>query len=212
VSLGEGPAVGSVATATAGFRSQFYGVVDDVREGGEGSPLVTAGLIDVGRSAWGERPTRIGGRRWQRPTVDVGSLGDEVRPWFEARLVPKLLVATQTKVVEAVVDETGELLPSVPVISVEAPAERLWDLAAALMAPPVTAWLLERTIGSGLSVDAVRLSAKLLLQVPLPTDRRAWTAARKALRQGDLDRFAVAACRAYAADEALAGWWRDRLP
>lgn len=212
VDLGAGPTVGSIATATAGFRSQFYGVVDHVTEGGTGSPLVTAGLIDVGRCAWGERSTRIGGRTWQRPTLDVGSLADDVRPWFEARRVPKLLVATQTKVVEAVVDEAGSLLPSVPVISVEGPVDRLGDLAAALMAPPVTAWLLERSIGSGLSADAVRLSAKLLLQVPLPTDRRAWTSAHKALQRGDLERFAVLGCRAYAADESLAAWWLDRLP
>ena len=216
VDLGDGPTVGSLATATAGFRSQFYGVVDHVAEGGDGAPLVTAGLIDVGRSAWGDRSTRIGGRTWERPTLAVDDLDDEVRAWFAARLVPKLLVATQTKVVEAVVDEAGELLPSVPVISVEAPADRLWDLAAALMAPPVTAWLLERTIGSGLSVDAVRLSAKLLLRVPLPTDRRAWTAACKALQRGDLDRFSRHACRSNRVPEAevdeLLAWWSARIP
>jgi len=216
VELGEGPTVGSVATATAGFRRQFYGVVDHVAERGPGQPLVTAGLIDPLHCAWGERPTRIGGRRWERPTLDVQALDDDVRPWFEARLVPKLLVATQTKVVEVVVDEAGELLPSVPVISVEAPADRVWDLAAALSSPPVTAWLLERTIGSGLSADAVRLSARLLLEVPLPTNADAWTVATHALRAGDLTRFGRLACQAYRVDEAevdgLLSWWSARLP
>jgi SAM-dependent methyltransferase len=212
VRLGGGPTVGSLATATAGFRAQYYGVVDHVTEGGHGSPLVTSGLIDVGSCAWGGRTTRIGRRTWTRPTLDVDLLDEPARSWFTARRVPKLLVATQTKVVEAVVDEHGDLLPSVPVISVEAPADRLWDLAAALMAPPVTAWLLERTIGSGLSADAVRLSAKLLLQVPLPTNRRAWTAARRELERGDRTGFAVQGCRAYGEDDQLAGWWLGRLP
>jgi hypothetical protein len=148
--------------------------------------------------------------------VDTAVLTGRAAAWAARTDRPKLLVATQTKVVEAVVDEDGELLPSVPVISVEAPAERLWDLATALMAPPVTAWLLERTIGSGLSADAVRLSAKLLLDVPLPTDRRAWTAARTALQHGDLDRFARQACRSYRIPEAevdgLLAWWSARLP
>ena len=212
VDLGDGPTVGSLAIATAGFRAQFYGIVEHVTEDGDGSPLVTAGLIDPVHCAWGERPTRIGGRAWERPTVDLDRLEPGLRTWFTARKVPKLLVATQTKAVEVVVDEAGELLPSVPVVSVEAPADRLWDLAAALTAPPVTAWVLERTIGSGLSADAVRLSAKLVLQIPLPTDRRAWTAATKALRAGDLERFAPLACRAYGVDEALVPWWRSRLP
>jgi hypothetical protein len=59
--LGAGPTVGSMATATAGFRHQFYGLLDHVTEDGSGSPLVTAGLIDPVHCAWGERTTRIGG-------------------------------------------------------------------------------------------------------------------------------------------------------
>lgn len=216
VELGGGPTLGSLATATAGFRSQFYGLLDHVAEDGAGAPLITSGLIDPVHCAWGERPTRIGGRTWSRPTVDVDALDEPLQTWFGARRVPKLLVAGQTKVVEVVVDERGDLLPSVPVVSVEAPVEHLWDLAAALSAPPVTAWLLERTIGSGLSADAVRLSAKLLLQVPLPTDRRAWTASRKALQGGDLPTFGRLACQAYRiADDEVGGllaWWSGRLP
>jgi hypothetical protein len=211
VDLGDGPTVGSMATATAGFRAQFYGIVDHVREGGDGPPLVTVGLVDPLHCAWGERSTRIGGRAWEHPTLDLDALEPGLQTWFRARQVPKLLVATQTKVVEVVVDETGELLPSVPVISVEAPADRLWDLAAALSAPPVTAWVLERTLGSGLSADAVRLSATLVTQVPLPTDEAAWSDATAALRAGDLDAFAPLACRAYGTED-LSDWWRSRLP
>jgi len=138
--------------------------------------------------------------------------------------VPKLLVASQTKVVEVVVDEAGALLPSVPVVSVEASVEHLWDLAAALSSPPVTAWCVERSLGSGLSADAVRLSAKLLLEVPLPTDRRAWTWAAKTLRAvpGAADRrqtlldYARLSCQAFRVPDgeldALLAWWSHRLP
>jgi hypothetical protein len=224
VDLGEGPRVGSLATATAGFRHQFYGLLDHVAEDGPGSPLVTAGLIDPLHCAWGERTTRIGGKSWARPTVEVDDLDPALRDWFAARGVPKLLVASQTKVVEVVVDEAGALLPSVPVVSVEAPVEHLWDLAAALSSPPVTAWCVERSLGSGLSADAVRLSARLLLEVPLPPDRRAWTQATQALRavptapdrrQALLD-FGLISCRAYRVEEGgvdgLLGWWSRRLP
>lgn len=224
VDLGDGPTVGSTATAAAGFRHQFYGVLEHVTEDGLGSPLVTAGLIDPLHCAWGERTTRIGGRVWQRPTVDVDRLDPALRQWFSARRVPKLLVAGQTKVIEVVVDETGVLLPSVPVIAVEAPADRLWALAAALSSPPVAAWAVERALGTGLSADTIRLSAKLLLEVPLPTDRRAWTRATKALQEvgGAADPKAALvaygrhACRAYGVDEGgadgLLAWWSRRLP
>jgi hypothetical protein len=82
----------------------------------------------------------------------------------------------------------------------------------------------ERTLGSGLSADAVRLSAKLLLEVPLPTDRRAWTRATKALRAvpGAADRrqtlldYARVSCQAYRVPdgevEGLLAWWSGRLP
>ena len=224
VNLGDGPTVGSLAIATAGFREQFYGLLDHVIESGPGRPLVTAGLIDPLHCAWGERTTRIGGRTWTRPTVDPEVLEPGLAEWFAARLVPKLLVASQTKVVEVVVDDAGALLPSVPVVSVEAPIEHLWDLAAALSSPPVTAWCVERSVGTGLSADAVRLSAKLLLAVPLPTDRRAWTRATKALRAvpDALDRraalvdFGRLSCAAYRVDEGgadgLLAWWSHRLP
>lgn len=224
VDLGDGPTVGSLATATAGFRHQFYGLLDHVTEDGSGAPLVTAGLIDPVHCAWGERTTRIGGRTWSRPTVDPDALEPGLGEWFAARLVPKLLVASQTKVVEVVVDEVGALLPSVPVVSVEASVEHLWDLAAALSSPPVTAWCVERSLGSGLSADAVRLSAKLLLEVPLPTDRRAWTRAAKTLRAvpGAADRrqtllaYARLSCQAFRVPDgevdALLVWWSHRLP
>jgi N-6 DNA Methylase len=212
VDLRSEPTIGSLATATAGFRPQFYGLAGHVREDGPGPRLVTAGLIDPLRCRWGERPTRFAGRTWQRPTVDLDGLDPELRRWFEARRVPKLLVATQTRVIEALVDEVGTLLPSVPVISVEAPADRLWDLAAALLAPPVSAWALARVLGTGLSSDAVRLSARLVLQIPLPSDAGAWAEAADALRRHELIEYGRLACRAYGADPVVADWWAARLP
>ncbi len=133
-------------------------------------------------------------------------------------------MAGQTKVVEVVVDEAGLLLPSVPVIAVEAPSEHLWDLAAALSSPPVAAWAFERALGTGLSADTIRLSAKLLLEVPLPTDRRAWTRATKALQAVNaapdcheaLVAYGALACHAYRVDDGgadgLLAWWSRRLP
>jgi hypothetical protein len=212
VRLPAGPAVGSLGRATAGFRKQFYGLVGHVEEDGAGPRLVTAGLIDPARCAWGERPCRFAGQAWQRPTVVLDELEPALRAWVEARLVPKLVIATQTRVLEAAVDEDGTLVPSTPVIALEAPLEHLWDLAAVLHAPPVTAWLLARALGTGLSADAVRVTARQVEAIPLPSDRAAWTAATDALRAGDLERYGPRACRAYGVDEGLARWWAARRP
>jgi hypothetical protein len=85
--------VGDVAAVTADFRDEFYEVASLVEEGGEGAPVITSGLIDVGRVRWGEANATIARRRFRRPTVSTSALSDRLR----ARLVPKVVVATQTR-------------------------------------------------------------------------------------------------------------------
>jgi hypothetical protein len=202
--------VGDLATATAGFRDEFYGIAAVVTDGGPGHPVVTSGLIDPGRVGWGQRPARIAGTRFTRPTVDRARLDRPLAAWVSARLVPKVLVATQTRVVEAAPDPAGELVPLTPVLSVTPadPAD-VWRLAAALTSPVVTAWALRTAGGSARSADAVKLSARQVLDAPLPGDRGAWAEAAAALEAGD-----VASCaRALSGTHhRLFGWWQARLP
>jgi len=200
--------VGDLATATAGFREEFYALAAAATDGGDGSPLVTSGLIDPGTLRWGTRPARIGGRRFQRPTVDVDALDGRIRSWAAARQVPKVLVATQTRVLEAAPDPGGRTVPLTPVVAVvpRDPAD-VWRVAAALTAPAATAWALRHYGGTGLGRASVRLSASQLLAVPLPTDADAWDAAAAALAAGDVD-----ACAALLATGAELDWWRARRP
>jgi hypothetical protein len=186
-----------------------------VREGGARGldgvrPLITSGLVDLGRVAWGERPCRVGGRRWHRPVVDASALQGRAAQWAARTAVPKLLVATQTRVVEVVVDEEGHLLPAVPLVVVLAPPEELWRLAAALAAPAVTCWLLRRTSGAALAREALRVSAPVLRAVPLPAGEEAWTQGATALRGGELDRFVEAMASAYGVGPEVGDWWRAR--
>jgi hypothetical protein len=225
--------VGDLADATAGFRDQFYGLrpfVASASNGGVTGPrLLTSGAIDPVHELWPHRPVTFAGERLERPVVDLERLRDEapsLARWAEPVLVPKLLVATQTRVVEVVVDERGDRWPSVPVIAVTAPAEHLWSLAAALSSPAVSAWCMRRHAGAALSRDAVKLSAKQVLDVPLPPDEHAWAdgaallrAAGVAADAGDatgwrraLGDFAAVMCRAYRVDDTVAQWWLDRLP
>lgn len=220
------PSAGTIArlaTATAGFRQHHYALAAHVVEHEDGlARVATTGLIDPGHIVWGERPARIGGRRWQRPAVDLtGVAADDpaVASWFRARLQPKVLVAPQTRVVEAAVDHAGVYLPATPLVAVEPrtdvddPDLAPWLVAAALSAPPVTAWALAVTAGTARSRNALKLSARQVLSVPLPPDGTTWRAAAEALRSGvPVSALAEDLSAAYGvpADDRVVAWWGER--
>lgn len=211
-----------LADVVAGFRSEYYGLVGHVREAAADpvAPLVTCGLIGLGTTTWGARPARFAKQRWQRPEVDV----DAVRPasarmgrWLDRVRRPKVVVASQTRLIEAAPDHSGTWVPSTPAISVVPRDTRdVARLTAALCAPPVAAWALHRAVGTGLSPDAIRVSAPLLTDVPLPTDDQAWATATALLAAGELDRYGAVATAMYALPTDRAAtverWWADRRP
>jgi hypothetical protein len=182
-----GGRLGDHARVTAGFRDQFYGMAPCVREAeGPDDPrprLVTSGLIDPGLDAWGRRPARIARRSWDAPVLqhDLLDPDERVGRWVAARLVPKVVVASQTKVVEATLDLVGRVIPSPPTVSVEAPATELPRMMAVLLAPATTAWLHRRAAGTGLAPDSLRVSRAHLAELPLPGDRVAWDEATELL-------------------------------
>ncbi len=200
--------VGDIASVAADFRDEFYEIASLVEEGADGAQVVTTGLIDPGRSRWGEVPATIAGRRLMRPTVNVPALSARLRD----RLVPKVVVATQTRVIEAAVDATGAWLPATPVISVVAESSRLWPIAAALNSPPLSAWAATQHLGAARSSTALKLSAREVRTLPLPARSSTWDQAAAALQASDLLRSAQLMCEAYGVDEAVFRWWKDRLP
>ncbi len=226
---------GSVAKATADFRDQYYGLRGHVSEAPpEGPdaghvPLVTTGLIDPATSAWGRRGVRYDRRRWERPQVDLQSLTSKTKlgPWADARLVPKILLATQTRVLEVYVDEIGELLPMTPLITVVPhDDDMIWHLAAALASPVTTAIAAGRYFGVARSTTAIKLAASQVAMLPVPEPGTAWDDAAEAIRTAhDADdptrrrefllAGAAASCRAYGCDTTTVrrfmDWWTDRL-
>jgi hypothetical protein len=206
--------LGDLATATAGFRQHFYGLAPFVTDDGDGPPLVTTGLIDAGHCAWGERPARFAKRRFAAPRVDLEALGRDdpaLAEWARGQLRPKVLVASQTKVIEAAVDAAGTWIPSVPVVSVHPRrVDDLWAVAAVLLAPPVSAWAAHRHLGSGLGPTSLRLRASEVLDLPLPL--RPLTRAAGLLRAGEIDAAGVELCGVYGLSgpvrESVLSWWR----
>jgi hypothetical protein len=144
------------------------------------------------------------------------------RRWVARTGGPKVLVATQSRVVEPAVDEGGTWVPSVPAIAV-VPTEpgELWRLAAALASPAATVWLLRRAPGVALARGALKVAARDVAELPLPADAAAWDDAAVALRAlatadgtpgGDaLEAFVAAAAAAYGSPPEVVAWWRVRL-
>lgn len=204
----------NIAGCTADFRDQYYGLVDAVADGADGPPLVTSGLIDAAQCYWGSRSTRFAKQRFEAPRVDLARLTPALQTWARTRLVPKVLVATQTKVIEAVVDEQGEWLPSVPVISVvpHDPAD-VWRVAALLTSPVASAWIVTQRVGTGLSAHAIRVTASDLARLPLPSDASAWQEAASALQRGDVLDCGRRVLDAYGFSQRddLYRWWAERV-
>lgn len=229
-----------VALATADFRDQYYGLRGAIvenrdlrarkRDGGRFPRVITCGSIDLAHERWGERPTRIHGRVWEAPRADLSVLEREAAlgRWARSRLVPKVLLATQTRVLEVIVDEDGTALPCTPVITlVPTRGLDLWRLAAAVASPVACAIAMRDYGGAALSASAIKLSAKQTLTLPVPEDDEAWTRGGDALRRASvadspaaralaLAAFASVMVTAYGlpADQAgaIERWWIGRLP
>jgi hypothetical protein len=224
--------VAEIATATSGFRDEYYALRDAASESDDplDPPLVTVGMIDPFELRWGTARHRLGGESVSRPRVDLEALGAAapgVARWVGLRRRPKVLVATQTKVVEAVVDPAGDWIPMTPVISVEPiDAADVWHLAAALSAPPVSAVVASEHLGSGRAAGSLRWSARGVAAARLPVDRAAWDRGADIVRHLSVEGGPVGArdaafeelarvmtvAHGLAEDHAVVSWWSDRRP
>jgi SAM-dependent methyltransferase len=208
--------LGQRAGINANFRDEYYALVPAVGEGGDGPPLVTSGLIDPGVCLWGRRPMRFARRTFMCPRVDLGQLTGRFPRWAERKLVPKVLVANQTRILEAVADRQGAWLPGVPVNTITptngmATAD---ELAAVVTSPVASVLAWQLAAGTGLSTTTVRVRPALLAQLAWPAGDLA--AATEALIDGDVEGCGRAVTAAYKIDgraaEPLMAWWRSQLP
>ncbi len=218
--------LGDRARLNANFRDEYYGMIPAVGDHMTGPRLITSGLVDPGRSWWGRRSITFAKHRYERPRVDLDLLDDDMVRWARRRMVPKVLVANQTRIVEAVCDPHGEWVPGVPVLGVypsgshwaddvhrsaDELAGSAWAIAAVLTSAVASAWLWHRGAGTGLSADAIRLSPVTLADLPWPQGDLGDAVA--ALRRGDVRGCATSVARAYGIvdDDGLFDWWSALL-
>ncbi len=223
--------LGDRAELNVNFRDEYYALVPAVSDHAAGPPLVTSGLIDPGRCHWGQRPVRFAKQVFAHPRVDLSKLTGRFPAWAARKLVPKVLVANQTRVIEAVADPDGGWLPGVPVTSVtpiaastrQAASDQytsdrytatVWELAAVLTSPVASALAWHGVGGTGLSTTSVRVGPAVLAATPWPSGSLA--PAVEALESGDIVGCGRHVTAAYEltgerADE-LFSWWAERLP
>lgn len=184
--------IGDMAAVTGDFRDQFYGLVPFVREAVSGEPgastppLVLTGHVDPLQSRWGQAPVRFAKQRFQRPVVDLQALvrqDPKLGVWARGRLVPKLVMATQSKLLEVAVDEQGSWLNTTPTLTIVPLPEHLWRVAAALCSATLTAWAWQQCAGSAITASVLKLSARQVAALPLPSVVAPWDKAAAILQQ-----------------------------
>lgn len=244
--------VGELARCTAGFRDEFYALASVAYESAieecatpmplgtqvdaascttndDAYRLVTSGMIDPGTLRWGSGSWKLAGRKFSAPLADPGELTEHsprVARWSTARAVPKVLVASQTKVLEAAIDPHGRCVPVTPVVSVEPTGEcSVAALAAMLSAPSNSALLATGAAGTGLSSATLRVGASAVTGLVVSLDPEVWsaaeeiwetfeTAARATSTPGQWFAIGVELERLLGreADERVITWWVERLP
>jgi predicted RNA methylase len=224
VGLDDAGVLADLAGATSGFRDEHYALVAAAVEAADapaGDPVITVGQIDPLR--WRrDQPVRFGARRWVRPVVSSHELPPRTAAWVARQQRPKVLLATQSRVLEPLIDRSGRLVPSTPVIAVHAEPALLSRVAAVLLAPPVVAWAARHGVGTALGPHAIKLAARQVLELPLPAHTTTWAEAATLLDGIDEDHdappellweVATRMCRAYGQPvEPLRSWWWARLP
>jgi predicted RNA methylase len=232
VRVSAGASIGDLADVFADFRDEYYGLRGLIleartRDASRFPKLVTTGLIDAASCKWGRTQCRFDRQAWQTPRVDLARLKTttDLGAWAASRLRPKLLLATQTRVLEVAPDEEGETLPVTPLISVLPRSARdIWLVGAALASPAASAIAARIGAGSAMTHRAIKLSAMQVRGLPAPARGPAWregaTLFRQACGASDADRPGLLArsgsamCAAYGVKkteiETLMRWWTER--
>lgn len=220
--------LGDLCSITADFRDQYYGLIPFVLEddGVVGRPrLLTTGLVDPAHIRWGSTHTRFGKQRWESPVVDLEALHADgsLSKWVADRLVPKIMVASQTKVIEAAADTSGRYLPSVPLLTLIPNEEsHMWRILAVVLSPYASYWAHSKFQGAGMNADAIKVSAKQLALLPLPVPSKHWDEAAEyarcaseatddEVRRQYLVSLGQAMNCAYQTSDDLLAWWTNRL-
>ena len=205
---------GDEATTTAAFRNEYYGMVDHVARAATtappGRPLVTTGLDRPRRAAPGASgPRGSAAAPGSRPVVDVGALEGRAADWARRTGGPKLFVATQTQGRRGR-RRRGGRVDRRRAAGGGAGARRAPLAAGRRAGRPGRERMAARSARRAPRARprSLKVTAALLREVPLPTDRR-----RLGARHGGVPGAATsrgsptAMSDAYGTGPDVAAWW-----
>jgi hypothetical protein len=86
----------------------------------------------------------------------------------------------------------------------------LFRVAAVLLAPPVSAWASSVYAGVALTSDAIKLSARQVREIPLPSNEAAWERGAEALAAGEVLEAGTLMTAAYGCEADVTDWWANR--
>lgn len=191
------PTLNSWLQATADFRDVYYALRDVIVEAPSQNratspagptlvPILNTGLIELAAATWSMTPARLFRARWMRPAFDLAHAQQHpsLSRVLPLRLQPKIILATQTRIIEAFVDDLGTWMPTTPLISLtpRPNAPDLFIIAAALCSPVSTLVAARRTFGTSLTPRAIKLAARQALDLPIPSNAASLALAADALR------------------------------
>lgn len=126
VSSGETSSIGDLFEVHGSMTAaEAYALIPFVEEGDKQSPLrfVTTGLIDPSVCHWGNKVCRYLGKRFERPTISMNALPEQLSRRVNRMRRPKVLVAGLSTRVEAFLDANGIYLGAVSTYSILHPKD-----------------------------------------------------------------------------------------
>ena len=159
---------------------EFYTI--NVKNSPKGSnlKLLTSGSIEPNESLWGSQTTRFGGSRYLHPRVvgsSISSLqeGNDYPRSLQNKLRrshrPKIIIASLTKNIEALVDERGEYQPSTAtqvIFHREDDVEQLKKLCGLLLKHRAH-FLFKHILGYNAMHSSISMEKSFLEHFPIPS-------------------------------------------
>jgi hypothetical protein len=187
--------------------------------------LMTVGLVDPLISRWGKKTTKFNKKTFTYPRIDEvrAHKKQNISRLLKTSMVPKVLIATQTKVLEAYPDVSGKMVASIPLLSfVPTDPSNLFRVTAMFLSPTLNARVASEVMGSGLVTHALKLSRDQVLALPLPKEGKSWNEAAKMVEKivtigesptrQEFYEIGKLMCRAYGdLDDKCLDWWMELI-
>lgn len=190
--LRRGTPLGDIAEVWgAATVAEAYALADLIAEGDAGLRVVNSGTIDPHEHLWGRAPLRYLGKQYARPVIaDPERLPP--RRLAQAR-TPKVIVASMTRRLEAVLDAEGTLLAGKSTTIAWWPGRDLRLLAAQLNSRALTRHYARVFGGDRLRGGYLRVGPSQLRRLPVFDPRTADLREREQLARilGAMDRIAA---------------------